>query len=109
MGRVKETSLFKKVDKDCGMDMPMPIDMEDCCEDEWSFEIIEDDQQASQHLSAPDGSFHLLYEIILNDLSTSETNETKSIFYSDQGPPDKSTPPLYLFYQSLKIPAALQS
>jgi hypothetical protein len=107
MGRVKDAALFKKVEKDCGMDMP--VDMEDCCDDEWSFEIIEDDQQASYQLMAPVATFFVLYEISLNDIVVSEASESKRLFHTDQGPPDKGETALYLFYQSLKIPAALQS
>ncbi len=36
MGRVKESALFKKVEKQC-MGMPeMHMTMKDCCHDEWS-------------------------------------------------------------------------
>lgn len=83
--------------------------MENCCDDEWTLEIIEDEQQMSNSLHAPKASFFVLFEIILPDV-TSELNEDgQALILHDNAPPDKVSPPLYLFYRQLKLPVTLQS
>ena len=91
------------------MHMPMDMDMDDCCDDEWALEIIEDKQQLSDNLSAPSASYFVLYEVALAEFLISEELESQQTFFKDQGPPDVGAPPLYLFYHNLKIPADLQS
>jgi len=109
MGRVKEASLFKKVDMDCGMNMPMPMDMDDCCDDEWALKVIEDEQQAGLETLAPKASYFMLYEVLQTVLTLNELDHSEDTFIVDNGPPDNSAPPLYLYYHKLKIPADLLS
>lgn len=107
MDRVVKSSLFKKVNEDCGMEMPM--EMEDCCDDEWSLEIIEDEQQLSDILQTPKGSFFVIYEIRLPEFIFGVSETAEKPFLTAHGPPNKVTPPLYVYYHSLKIPSDLQS
>lgn len=112
MGRVKETALFKKVEKNCGMSMEMHAEMEgmdDCCDDEWALQKVEDDQQISLAKDIPSANYHLLYETPLNEFIAQLTSQEEEIETKNTGPPDISTPDLFILYHSLKIPAALQS
>jgi len=109
MGRVNQSALFKKVEVKCGMSEAMHADMDDCCDDEWSLEIIEDEQQVSNLLQAPKGNFFVLFDIILPEVWIGLNEATEKSILHDNGPPDLASPPLYLFYSHLKIPADLQS
>ena len=88
--------------------MDMHMDMEDCCDDRWSIEIIDDEQQNTNSLSAPKANYFVLYEVSLPLILLPEL-ETESIHVVDNGPPDRTSPPLYLYYNHLKIPSDLQS
>lgn len=109
MGRVKEAALFSKVEKNCGMHMDMHQDIEDCCDDEWSLEKIEDDQQISASNKAPKADYHLLYEVPFMELVTLIISQEDDVEHQINGPPDRSTPDRYILFQNIKIPAALQS
>jgi len=109
MGRVQETSLFKKVEKQCGMSMEMHQDMKDCCENEWSLEKVEDDQQVSIGLELADADYNLLYEIPFNEIVASLNTTEEVVLFQNTGPPDISEPDLFILYHSLKIPSDLQS
>lgn len=109
MDRVKETSLFKKVESKCGMDMHMHADMEDCCDDKWALKIIEDDQQISVSSDVPSAVYHLLFEIPFVDFEALVLAQQDKVEVNNTGPPDIPKPDLTILYHSLKIPAALQS
>ena len=109
MGRVKDTALFSKVEKSCGMSMEMHKDMEGCCDDEWSLEKVEDDQQVSTAQNIPDANYHLLYEVPFNELLSSLVSLEDEIEINNTGPPDIPAPDLFILYHNLKIPSALQS
>lgn len=109
MGRVNESALFKKVDTKCGMDMDMHMDMDDCCDDEWSVEIVDDEQQLTNSLTAPKANYFVLYELVLPELALETSATDSTIVLADNGPPDKATPPLYLYYSNIKIPSDLHS
>ncbi len=109
MGRVKETALFKKVEKQCGMSMEMHKDMKGCCDNEWSLEKVEDDQQISVTQDSPKANYHLLYEVLLNNLVASLTSQEEEIEIKNTGPPDLGLPDFFILYHSLKIPSDLQS
>lgn len=109
MDRVKETSLFKKVESKCGMSMEMHEGMEDCCDDEWALKIVEDDQQVTVASDAPSAVYHLLFEIPFADFEASMLDQQDEVEIKNTGPPDIPTPDLTILYHSLKIPAALQS
>ena len=89
--------------------MDMHMDMDDCCDDEWSVEIVDDEQQFSNSLTAPKGNYFVLYEVAIPELILDSTDTDSTILVADNGPPDKANPPLYLFYNNIKIPADLQS
>lgn len=108
MGQVNEAALFKKVEKKCDMDMDMHMDMDDCCDDRWSIEVIDDEQQTSSSLSAPKANYFVLYELSLSLILLPEL-KTESTHIVDDGPPERTSPPLYLYYNHLKIPSDLQS
>ncbi|MEC7754946.1 MULTISPECIES: hypothetical protein [Roseivirga] len=109
MGRVQEKAIFKKVEFRCGMSMEMHKGMEDCCDDEWTLEIVDDEQQVTAFQKAPLASYHLLFETGFSDplLSAGIHLNEQTIF--DTGPPEVIHPDLYLFYHNLKIPSGLQS
>jgi len=109
MGRVKETTLFKKVDKQCGMSIEMHKDMEGCCDNELLLKKVEDDQQISVAKDLPLAEYHLLYEIPFNEFVTSIISEEKVVEVKNTGPPDIPMPGLFILYHSLKIPFVLQS
>lgn len=108
MGRIKETALFKQVEKQCNMSMEMHKEMKDCCDDEWELKKIEDNQQQtiSKNLSAVD--YHLLYQVPFQDLTVHFFIQDQEIEIKNTGPPDIGSPGLYIRYHSLKIPS-LQS
>lgn len=109
MGRVQETSLFKKVEKQCGMSMEMHQDMKDCCKNEWSLEKVEADQQVSLGLELADADYNLLYEIPFNEMVAALITTEEVTLVQNTGPPDISEPDLFILYHSLKIPSDLQS
>jgi len=109
MGRVKESAIFQKVESDCGMGMEAHKDMKGCCEDEWSLEKVEDDQQVTQGSDAPKANYHVLYEIPLSDWLPLLASTDQVSLVRNTGPPDIPEPDLFILYQSLKIPFALQS
>lgn len=109
MGRVKESAIFQKVESDCGMGMEAHKDMKGCCEDEWSLEKVEDDQQVTQSSDAPKASYHVLYEVVLSDWLPLLASTDEISLVRNTGPPDIPEPDLFILYQSLKIPFALQS
>ncbi len=109
MGRVQESALFTHADSQCGMSMEMHTGMDGCCDNEWSLEIIEDDQQITAFQDAPNATFYLLFETSLTEYFLSLTEEQNHNEFNDSGPPDINTPELYLFYHNLKIPSGLQS
>lgn len=109
MDRVKETSLFKKVETKCGMAMGMHQGMEDCCDDEWALKIVEDDQQVSVSTDAPLGVYHLLFETPYSDFELLLTSQEDKVEVNNTGPPDIPSPNLNILYHNLKLPAALQS
>ncbi|MFT6872947.1 MAG: hypothetical protein ACJAVN_001959 [Roseivirga sp.] len=109
MDRVKETAIFQKVEKNCGMTQAMHEDMPDCCNDEWALEIVEDDQQISVVTDTPIGIYHLLFEVPYSDFELLMTSQEDKVEVNNTGPPDIPAPDLTILYHSLKIPAALQS
>ncbi|GAB5527260.1 MAG: hypothetical protein Roseis2KO_51320 [Roseivirga sp.] len=109
MGRVKERAVFQKVVTDCGMGMEAHKDMKGCCDDEWELQKVEDDQQVSSGSDAPKASYHLLYETPYNELLPLLAAQTEVQDVRNTGPPDIPEPDLFILYQSLKIPFALQS
>lgn len=109
MGRVKESALFKKVEKQC-MGMPeMHMTMKDCCHDEWSLEKIEDSQQMAFSDDLPQANYFLLFETALTSVTELSINQAFEIETRNTGPPDIPAPEFYIKYHSLKIPSALQS
>ena len=109
MGRVNHSALFKQVDAKCGMTAEMHPETDGCCEDDWSLEIVEDEQQFGSSIKAPKANFHLLYEIQIPSFISKINEPLGNVFLDDKGPPDKVEIPLYLFYNTLKIPADIQS
>ena len=49
------------------------------------------------------------YAVDIPELILDSTDTDSTILVADNGPPDKANPPLYLFYNNIKIPADLQS
>lgn len=90
------------------MSSDMHQEMEDCCDDEWSLEVIEDFQQISSIQETPLSQYILLFEIDFSLLSIDE-EAGKHLIVTNNGPPDLHQPDLYLFFQSLKIPSDLPS
>lgn len=109
MGRVKETALFKKVEKNCGMSMEMHQNMEGCCDDEWVLQKVEDDQQISLVNEIPVTNYHLLYETPFNEFIALLISQEEDVEVQNTGPPDISIPDLFILYHTLKIPFDLQS
>lgn len=109
MDRVKETALFKKVERQCGMSAEMHQDLMHCCEDQWSLEKVEDDQQISDFKTAPKAKFTVLYAITFGESVSSLQSQEDEIETHNTGPPDIAPPDLPILYHNLKIPAALQS
>jgi len=109
MGRVKEVALFKQQEKKCNMSAEMHKSMKDCCEDEWSLTKIEDNQQASVHSEIPNTNYTLLYEVPYSTFLVVMDEQEEKVEVKNTGPPDIPKPNLYITYQSLKIPAAIQS
>lgn len=112
MGRVKETALFKKVEKNCGMSMEMHGEMEGmegCCDDEWVLQKVEDEQQVSSVNEIPTTNYHLLYETPFNEFIALLISQEEDVEVQNTGPPDISAPDLFILYHTLKIPSALQS
>jgi hypothetical protein len=109
MGSVKNTAIFQKVEASCGMSMEMHKDMKGCCDDEWVLKKVEDDQQVTAGSDAPRGLYHLLYEVPFNDLVPALIAQSDEVEVKNTGPPDIAAPDLFLLYQSLKIPFAVQS
>ena len=83
--------------------------MKDCCENEWSLEKVEDDQQVSIGLELADADYNLLYEIPFNEIVASLNTTEEVVLFQNTGPPDISEPDLFILYHSLKIPSDLQS
>jgi hypothetical protein len=109
MGRVKESALFKQVEKQC-MGMPeMHMNMKDCCHDEWSLEKIEDSQQMAFSDDLPQANYFLLFETALTSVIELSINQEFEIETRNTGPPDIPATEFYIKYHSLKIPSALQS
>jgi len=109
MGRVKETALFKKVEKNCGMSLEMHQDMEGCCEDELILRKVEDEQQITSAKQLPATSYNLLYEIHFSEFVAILTSQEDDVEVQNTGPPDDSRPSLFILYNTLKIPSALES
>ena len=109
MDRVKDTALFKKVEKKCGMSDEMHEGLMHCCEDNWSLEKVEDDQQASDLKSAPEARYQLLYATTFGELIVSLSGQEEEVEINNTGPPDITPPDLNILFHNLKIPAALQS
>ena len=109
MDRVKETALFQKVETKCGMHAHTHEAPLDCCEDNWSLEKVEDDQQVSDFKSAPDARYHLLYTTTFADLIVNLSGQEEEVEVNNTGPPDISPPDLNILFHNLKLPAALQS
>lgn len=109
MGRVKESAIFQKVVTDCGMGMEAHKDMKGCCDDAWELQKVEDDQQVTPGSDAPKATYHLLYEVALNELVPLLISQADELDVRNTGPPDIREPDLFILYQSLKIPFALQS
>ncbi|HEY9117588.1 MAG TPA: hypothetical protein VIN11_07165 [Roseivirga sp.] len=109
MGRVKDSALFKKVEKQCGMSMDSHQDMDGCCDDQWQLEIIDDEQQSTSFQHAPLTAYHLLYEVPFAEMVSIVLNQKDEVELKNTGPPDVIHPDLYLFYHNLKIPSGLQS
>ena len=109
MGRVKETSLFKKVDKQCGMSMEMHQEMEGCCDNKLSLEKVDEDQQITSIEDTPVANYHLLYEVPFDEFIASILLEEKTVEVNNTGPPDIPQPQLFILYHNLKIPSILQS
>lgn len=109
MDRVKETALFKKVESKCGLSQEMHQQMADCCDDIWSLQKVEDDQQASTVFDSPEANYQLLYEVPFQELVSLLNIEETEVEVKNTGPPDIAAPDLFLRYCSLKIPSDLQS
>ncbi|OEK05712.1 hypothetical protein BFP71_06205 [Roseivirga misakiensis] len=109
MGRVKETALFKKVEKNCGMSLEMHQEMEGCCHDELILKKVEDDQQLTTSKTAPDTKYFLLNEAIFNEMVMPIVSSIVEVEVQNTGPPDIKLPDLFILYHSLKIPSDLQS
>lgn len=109
MGRVKESALFKKAEKDCGMSMDMHANMNDCCNDQWELKVIDDDQQITAFQDAPFTNYHLLYESPFAELVALIIDLEDEVELKNTGPPDIQQPELYIFFHNLKIPSGLQS
>lgn len=88
------------------MSSDMHQGMEDCCDDEWSLEVIEDFQQISSIQVTPLSQYFLLFEIDFSLLNIDEETD-KHLILTNNGPPDLHQPDLYLLFQSLKIPSDL--
>ena len=84
------------------------MNMDDCCDERWSIEIIDDEQQFSNSLSAPKVNYFLLYEVSLSSVLLPKL-KTESAHVVDNEPPERMSIPLYLYYNHLKIPSDLQS
>lgn len=81
-----------------------------CCEDVWSLEKVEDDQQAGSFKKAPDTRYHLLYAITFSELIVNPVgSQEEELEVNDTGPPDWVPTDLNILFHNLKIPAALQS
>lgn len=109
MGRVKESALFKKVERQCGMSMEMHTDMDHCCDDQWSLKVVDDEQQMTAFQDAPFTNYHLLYEAPFSELVTLIIDQEDEVELKNTGPPDIHQPELYIFFHNLKIPSGLQS
>lgn len=107
MGEVKERALYKKASEDCEMMMMEHHQKGDCCEDEWYLQKLETDHQTNQFNSISDGIFYVLYDVPLGELPQriTETNQWTEI--KNNGPPDRQEPPLFILFNSLKIPTEL--
>ena len=84
MGRVKETALFKKVEKNCGMSLEMHQDMEGCCEDELILRKVEDEQQITSAKQLPATSYNLLYEIHFSEFVAILTSQEDDVEEKNQ-------------------------
>ena len=109
MGRVKHSALFQKTEKKCGMSGEEHKGLMPCCEDVWSLEKVEDDQQAGSLKKAPDTRYHLLYAITFSELIVNPGSQEEELEVNDTGPPHWIPADLNILFHNLKIPAALQS
>lgn len=91
------------------MNMDMHKDMEGCCDDEWSLEKVEDDQQVVAGKEVPAAKYHLLHDNPFKELISLLVSQEDEVDTKNTGPPDIVPPDLCILYHSLKIPAALQS
>lgn len=80
-----------------------------CCEDVWSLEKVEDDQQEGSLKKAPETRYHLLYAITFSELIANPGSQEEEWEVNDTGPPDLAPTDLNILFHNLKIPAALQS
>ena len=81
-----------------------------CCEDVWSLEKVEDDQQAGSFKKAPDTRYHLLYVITFSELIVNPAGlQEGELEVNNTDPPDWAPTDLNILFHNLKIPAALQS
>ena len=109
MGRVKNARLFQKTEKKC-VSGEQHEGLMPCCEDTWSLEKVEDDQQASSFKKAPDTRYHLLYAITFSELIVNPAgSQEEELEVNDTGPPDLAPTDLNILFHNLKIPVALQS
>lgn len=106
MDRVKDRALFQKVEKKCGMSADEHEGLMHCCEDNWSLEKVEDDQQVSDFKSAPDARYHLLYTTAFAELIINFSSQEEEVEVKNTGPPDIVPPDLNILYHNLKLPAA---
>ena len=83
--------------------------MEGCCDDEWSLEKVEDDQQQVLAKKGPQTKYHLLYETPLAEVTIVVFARELEIEELNTGPPEIPKPDLNILYHNLKLPAALQS
>ena len=109
MGRVKHSALFQKTEKKCCMSGEEHEGLMPCCEDTWSLEKVEDDQQADSLKKAPDTRYHLLYVITFCELIVKLIPQEEEVEVNNTGPPDLAPTDLNILFHNLKIPAALQS
>ena len=109
MGRIKYSALFQKTEKKCCMSGEEHEGLMPCCEDTWSLEKVEDDQQADSLKKAPDTRYHLLYAITFSELIVNFRSQEEELEVNDTGPPDWVPIDLNILFHNLKIPAALQS
>ena len=109
MGRVKQIALFQKTEKKCCMSGEEHKGLTPCCEDVWSLEKVEDDQQAGSLKKAPDTSYHLLYAITFCELIVNLGSQEEEVEVNNTDPPDWIPTDLNILFHNLKIPAALQS